>query len=132
LAAGEQQMKKEFLPYYISRLILSAVFSILVWGFTWTAALMGIVFFGLFLLYFHSGWFSIDLENPLFPLRRDSHGQAIQRKALIIAVVLGILLYTFAAPLVTGQLALSIAIVGYFVAQFSFFIKAQLQEHLSN
>lgn len=125
-------MKKEFFPYYISRIILSTIFSILVWHFTWMAALMTFVFFALFLLYLHSGWFSIDLSTPLYPLRRDPHGQAIQRKALIIAVVLGILLYTFAAPLVTGQLALSIAIVGYFVAQFAFFIKAQLQEHLSN
>ena len=92
-------MKKEFLPYYISRFILSTVFSILVWGFTWTAALMTIVFFGLFLLYLHSGWFSIDLSTPLYPLRRDSHGQTVQRKALIFAVVLGLLLYTFAVPL---------------------------------
>jgi hypothetical protein len=125
-------MKKEFFPYYISRFILSAVFSLVIWGFTWTAALMAIAFFGLFLLYLHSGWFSVDLSTPLYPLRRDPHGQTVQRKALIIAVVLGILLYTFAAQLVTGQLALSIAIVGYFVAQFAFFIKAQYQGHLSN
>jgi hypothetical protein len=125
-------MKKEFLPYYISRFILSVVFSILVWHFTWTAAVMTFVFFGLFLLYLHSGWFSIDLSTPLYPLRRDSHGQAIQRKALIVAVVLGLLLYTFASSLISGQIALSISIVVYFVTQFTFFIKTQTQEHPSN
>ena len=125
-------MKKEFLPYYISRLILSMVVSILVWHFTWTAAVMTFVFFGLFLLYLHSGWFSIDLSTPLYPLRRDSHGQAIQRKALIVAVVLGLLLYTFAGSLISGQIALSISIVVYFITQFTFFIKTQAQEHPSN
>ena len=126
-------MKKEFLPYYISRFILSVVFSILVWGITWNTALMTIVFFGLFLLYLHSGWFSIDLKNPLFPLRRDAHGQAVQRKALIIAVVISLLLYTFAVPLsnftslplISGHIALSIGIITYFIAQFTLFITNQ-------
>ncbi|MBI3152920.1 MAG: hypothetical protein HYZ21_12350 [Chloroflexi bacterium] len=125
-------MKKEFLPYYISRFILSAVFSILVWGFTWTAALMTIVFFGLFLLYLHSGWFSVDLSTPLYPLRHDSHGREVQRKALIFAVTLSLLLYTFAVPLsnftgiplISGHIALSVGIITYFIAQFALFIKA--------
>jgi hypothetical protein len=133
-------MKKEFLPYYISRFVLSAAFSILVWRFTWMAAVMIFVFFGLFLLYLHSGWFSIDLSTPLYPLRRDSHGQAIQRKALIISVVLSLLLYTFSTPLssipgiplISGHTALSVGIITYFIAQFALFIKTQLQEHLSN
>jgi len=133
-------MKKEFFPYYISRLILSAIFSILVWGLTWTAILMTVVFFGLFLLYLHSGWFSIDLSTPLYPLRRDVHGQAIQRKALIFAVTLSLLLYTFAVPLsnfigiplISGHTALSVGIFAYFIAQFMLFIKTQFQEHLSN
>jgi hypothetical protein len=125
-------MKKEILPYYISRFILSMVVSILVWHFTWTAAVMTFVFFGLFLLYLHSGWFSIDLSTPLYPLRRDSHGQAIQRKALIVTVVFGLLLYTFAGSLISGQIALSISIVIYFITQFTFFIKTQTQEHPSN
>lgn len=59
-------MKKEFLPYYVSRAILSTAFSILVAGFSWNAALLATVFFGLFLLYLHSGWFSVDLGNPFF------------------------------------------------------------------
>lgn len=125
-------MKKEFLPYYISRFILSMVFSILMWHFTWMAALMTFVFFGLFLLYLHSGWFSIDLRNPLTPLRRDTQGQLIQRKALIISVVVGLLLYLislqlssrFGLSLISGNIALSIGIITYFIAQFILFAKA--------
>ena len=125
-------MKKEFLPYYISRFILSAVFSILVWRFTWMATLMTFVFFGLFMLYLHSGWFSIDLSTPLYPLRRDSHGQMVQRKALIAAIVLSLLLYIVSIPLssfvgisaISGNAALSIGIITYFAVQFMLFIKA--------
>ncbi len=125
-------MKKEFFPYYISRFILSAVFSILVWDLTLTSALMTIVFFGLFLFYLHSGWFSIDLGNPFFPLRRDSHGQEIQRKALVASIIISLLLYLISMPLsslmgiplITGNIALSIGIFTYFIAQFTFFIKA--------
>jgi len=125
-------MKKEFLPYYISRFILSAVFSILVWRFTWMAALMTFIFFGLFMLYLHSGWFSIDLSTPLYPLRRDSHGQMVQRKALIAAIVLSLLLYMVSIPLssfigisaISGNVALSIGTITYFAVQFTLFIKA--------
>jgi hypothetical protein len=132
LAAGKQQMKKEYLPYYISRFVLSVVFSILVWHFSWMAALMTVVFFGLFLLYLHSGWFSLDLGTPLFPLRRDAHGQMVQRKALIVSIVFSLLLYTVSIPLsgllgiptISGSIALSIGIITYFIAQFTFFIKA--------
>jgi hypothetical protein len=124
-------MKKEFLPYYISRFIISMVVSILAWHFTWMAALMTFVFFGLFLLYLHSGWFSIDLRNPLVPLRRDAHGQQVQRKALIISIVVSLLLYLTSLQLssylgwsmVSGNLALSIGIITYFIAQFVLFAK---------
>ena len=110
-------MKKEFLPYYISRALLSAVFSVLVNGFTWIAGLIAVIMFGLFLLYLHSGWFSIDLEKPLMPLRRDPRGQGIQRKALIAAVVMGLLIYLTSALLpgligisIAGNIALAIAV----------------------
>lgn len=133
-------MKEEFFPYYISRFVLSVVFSILVWQFTWMAALMAFVFFGLFLLYLHSGWFSIDLSTPLYPLRRDSHGKEVQRKALIFAVTLSLLLYTFAVPLsnfigtplISGHTALSVGIITYFLSQFAFYIKTSMQAHFSN
>ncbi|RPJ23686.1 MAG: hypothetical protein EHM33_20165 [Chloroflexi bacterium] len=133
-------MKKEFLPYYISRFILSIVISILVWHFTWMAALLTFVFFGLFLLYLHSGWFSIDLSTPLYPLRLDSHGREVQRKALIFAVTLSLLLYTFAVPLsnfigiplISGHTARSVGIITYFLTQFTLYIKTSMQAHLSS
>jgi hypothetical protein len=118
-------MKKEFLPYYISRAILSLIFSILVMGFTWKAALFGTVLFALFLLYLHSGWFTIDLRYPLTPLRRDARGQEVQRKALIASVIVGVFLYLFSSQLtgllglsLLGNVALSIGIITYFVTQF--------------
>jgi hypothetical protein len=124
-------MRKEFLPYYISRALLSFIFSILVMGFTWKAALFGTVLFALFLLYLHSGWFTIDLKYPLIPLRRDMRGQAIQRKALIAAVILGTLVYFSSAQMsglvglpIPGNIALSVGIVAYFVAQFILFARA--------
>lgn len=124
-------MKKEFLPYYTSRAAISVVFGILVMGLSWKAVLIAFVFFGLFLLYLHSGWFSIDLKNPFFPLRRDTHGQMVQRKALIIAIILGFVLFFVSLPLsiyfgamsISGPVALSIGVITYFVAQFILFAR---------
>ena len=125
-------MKKEFLPYYISRAILSVVFSILTMGLSWKAILLAILFFGLFLLYLHSGWFTIDLTNPLAPLRRDLHGQLVQRKALKISVAVSLLLYIVSRELsgylglvlISGHIALCIGIITYFAAQFILFARA--------
>ena len=123
-------MKKEFLPYYISRAVLSAVFALLVMGFNRKAVLFAGVLFGLFLLYLHSGWFSIDLRYPLFPLRRDPRGQEIQRKALIASVVAGLLIYLNSSHLsdlvglpFSGNIALSIGIITYFITQFILLVK---------
>ena len=100
-------------------------------GFTWKALVFTSVLFGLFLLYLHSGWFSIDLKYPLFPLRRDTRGQTIQRKALIASVSVGLLLYIFSSQLsglvgitIAGNIALLIAIVTYFVTQFVLLARA--------
>ncbi len=124
-------MKKEFLPFYISRAILSSIFSILVMGLTWQALLLAIVFFGGFLLYLHSGWFSVDMSHPFMPLRRDPRGLEIQRKALIASVVFGLLIYLFSSQLtgligfpLSGNLALSIGVITYFVTQFILFARA--------
>ncbi len=121
-------MKREFLPYYISRLVLSSIFSVLVLGFNWEALILTLVFFGLFLLYLHSGWFSVDLTNPFLPLRRDSRGELIQRKALILSIIVGFSLYllssTFGFVLISGNIAVAIAIVTYFASQFLLFSKA--------
>ena len=124
-------MKKEFMPYYISRALLSFIFSVLVMGFNWIALVFATVLFGLFLFYLHSGWFSIDMKYPLVPLRRDSRGQEIQRKALIASVIVGLLLYLLSSQLsglmgvsLSGNVALSLGIVTYFATQFLLFTRA--------
>jgi hypothetical protein len=125
-------MKKQFLPYYISRAFLSAVFAIIVVGFNWKAIILTTLLFGFFLLYLHSGWFGIDSENPLFPIRRDTRGQLIQRKALIIAIVLGLVTYFSLSLLsiqpeliaLSGSIAFTTAVIAYFTSQFVLFKKA--------
>jgi sterol desaturase/sphingolipid hydroxylase (fatty acid hydroxylase superfamily) len=119
-------MKKVFLPYYISRALLSLGFSALVFGLSWKALLAAVVFFALFLLYLHSGWFSVDPSHPLSPLRRDERAREIQRRSLIAAVGVGLVIYillpltaswlAFSPP--TGPLALSAGVLAYFATQF--------------
>ena len=124
-------MKREFIPYYLSRAALSAIFAILVMGLAWKAFFFAIVLFGLFVLYLHSGWFLVDPSHPLTPLRRDEHGRQIQRIALITAVVVGILLFVISmqastflgTSFVTGPLALSIGVLTYFITQFVLFAR---------
>jgi hypothetical protein len=125
-------MKREFLPYYISRAILSSLFALLIFGFTWKALLFLMILFGFFLLYLHSGWFRVDLSNPLLPLRRDSHAQSIQRKALIVSIGVGLLTYISLPYLsnalgmvtISGNIALGTATIAYFASQFMLFVKA--------
>lgn len=125
-------MKREYLPYYISRAVLSAVFALLIFRFTWQAALFAVLVFSLFLLYLHSGWFRVDLANPLFPLRRDGRAEAIQRKALIAAIVVGLLAFITLtqfswAPGVAGaagSLALAAGVIVYLISQFTLHIKS--------
>jgi len=125
-------MKKQFLPYYISRALLSIVLSLLVAGLTWKAAILAVILFGLFLLYLHSGWFQIEARNPLFPIRRDERGQQVQRNALIIAVIVGLFAYLLLNSVVVplglaaraSSIALGLAILAYFASQFLLFSKA--------
>ncbi len=124
-------MKKEYIPYYLSRAIFSAVFSLFVLGINWQAGFLAAVFFGLFLLYLHSGWFQIDMSTALVPLRRDSHGNLIQRKALIASVVVGLTIYLISTQLsgtlfqfVTfGNIGFPAAVVTYFLVQFVLFAR---------
>jgi hypothetical protein len=124
-------MKKDFLAFYVSRAILSSIFSLIVMGFTWKAVLFATILFGGFLIYLHSGWFRVDLSHPFMPLRRDPRGLEIQRKALIMSVISALLIYLFSSPLsaflgipLSGNIALSIGIMTYFVIQFIFFARA--------
>lgn len=118
-------MKKQFWPYYLSRALISGSFAVLMFGLTWQALAFALVTFGVFLLYLHSGWFFVDAQNPLFPLRRDNRGKAAQRKALIFAVGVGLfasvllpVLPHFGGVSLPGHFTLSLAIVTYFFAQF--------------
>jgi hypothetical protein len=123
-------MKREYLPYYLSRAVLSIGFSILVVGLSWRSALFMVVLFSLFILYLHSGWFSINLDTPYTPLRRDTHGMEIQRKALIFAAIAGILSYLISPYLslwlsidIPGSTALTAGILVYFFVQFLLFAR---------
>lgn len=120
-------MKRIFLPYYISRAVLSALVSVLMLGFTWMALIFGRVFFGFFLLYLHSGWFQVDPANSFFPLHRDARGQQAQRKALIFAICAGLVAYFALSQLsihtglalTAANIPLGIGVLAYFASQFA-------------
>ncbi|MCD6577326.1 MAG: hypothetical protein J7K66_04845 [Anaerolineaceae bacterium] len=94
-------MKRELIPYTISRAVISALLGIL-FSFSnsvWMGILIGsLTFFG-FIWYAHSGWFLIDTTTPLTPLRRDARGKEIRNRALVIAVAAGGLVYGISALL---------------------------------
>lgn len=120
-------MRKEYMPYYISRGILSLLFSMFALGTgSWMTLMWSLLLFGGFILYLHSGWFVIDLTNPWFPIRRDDRGKDTQRKALIAGVISSLLLFSVSS--LSGvealkHLALPIGIMTYFGVQFYLFSK---------
>ncbi len=124
-------MRREYFPYYISRAVLSLAFGVFLMGFDWPGLLLAMLFFYLFLIYLHSGWFGVDLSIPLFPLRRDSRGQLIQREALIISIIAGLLtqfaLYQISnilfIHLIPGNIGVAVAVLAYFTSQFLLFLK---------
>ncbi|HDD55608.1 MAG TPA: hypothetical protein ENG59_05155 [Chloroflexi bacterium] len=118
-------MKKGYLPYYLTRAIISILFSALVFGLSWVAGVFAAVLFGLFLLYLHSGWFDVNPATPFTPLRRDPRAREIQRKALIAALVCGTTLFVISPYLSnwflnaeTRPIVLPIGIIVYFGVQF--------------
>lgn len=123
---------KRYWLYYLSRGFVSTLFGLLIFGLSWKGALAAVVLFGLFLLYLHSGWYQVDPERPLTPLRRDSHGQDVQRKALIAAVAVGMILYGglkllpsgIPETFPSGSLAISAGALAYFGTQFYLFLRA--------
>jgi sterol desaturase/sphingolipid hydroxylase (fatty acid hydroxylase superfamily) len=125
-------MKRQFLPYYASRAVLSLIFAMLVLGFTWKAGVLAACFFALFLVYLHSGWFEVDPGRPWFPLRRDERGREIQRQALIAALVSGVVIFVLLTalpvigplPLPAGPLAVALSALVYFGVQFALFAKS--------
>lgn len=122
-------MASKFLPYYLSRALLSLVFAGLVFGLTWQGLLFALALFGLFLLYLHSGWFQVDAGSPLAPLRRDERGRDIQRKALIVALpvvaaVYLVLSWNPGSSASTGSVAVTLGVLAYFITQFILFARA--------
>ncbi len=125
-------MRREFIPFYLSRAALSAIFAVLVLGLSWKAILLAIALFGGFLLYLHSGWFRIDASRHLTPIQRDERARQIQRKALIAAVIASLPVYVILTragdlldpSLVAGPLALSLGVITYFVTQFVLLARA--------
>jgi len=125
-------MNRQFLPYYISRAVFSLGISLLILGFTWKALVLAAVFFGLFLLYLHTGWFRIDPSQPLFPIRRDDRGREVQRKALIAALVSGVAFFLLFVAIRSGvplssaaaPLAVSVSVIIYFATEFVLLARA--------
>ena len=125
-------MNRQFLPYYISRAVLSLGIPLLILGFTWKALVLAAVFFGLFLLYLHSGWFRIDPSQPLFPIRRDDRGREVQRKALIAALVSGVAFFLLLVAIRLGvppssaaaPVAVSVSVIIYFATEFVLLARA--------
>ena len=124
-------MKRQFIPYYVSRAVLSLVLAVVVLGLTWQAAALAACFFAFFLVYLHSGWFEVDASRPWFPLRRDERGREIQRKALLAALVSGVIIFVlltaipFSASLTlaAGPLAMALGACVYFGTQFALFAR---------
>ncbi len=118
-------MRRELIPYYASRAVLSAVLGLIVGLSTsaWVGVLTGLVACAGFLWYAHSGRYLVDTRSPLFPLRRDDRGRSIRDRAVVIAVaVTGV---TFALLSIAarvqpgfdqvGSVAVALGIVSYFV-----------------
>ena len=121
-------IKRAFLFYYLSRAVLSMPIAFLVMGVTWKAMIVGAVFWGMFVWYLHSGWFQLDKEHPVFPLRRDAYGREVQRKALIMAllvVAIGFLLSSLPTPLpITNSVILAVGVAVFFLSEWYLFLRA--------
>jgi len=124
-------MKKEYLPYYISRAILCITVCMFAFGFSLQGLIWTVLLYSGFNLYIHSGWFSIDLSNPFFPLRRDGYSQSIQRKSLIASILAAVwvfLIGSYLLPIIGYQIQIAtfllpISVTIYFLTQFGLFLR---------
>ena len=85
-------MKKELMPYYLSRAVLSIAFAlafIFLKGTLWMGIAIGVLSFAGFIWYAHSGRYLVDPSSPLTPLRRDARGKAIRDRAVVAGVAVG-------------------------------------------
>jgi hypothetical protein len=127
-------MKRELVPYYISRGILAALlgwFMSLQLG-LWLGVGMGVLTFAGFLWYAHSGFYLVDTSHPLFPLRRDTRGSVVRDKAVLAAVAAGMFIFLliflidvlFDAGVPNGPIPLAAGIITYFVTTQWLFLRA--------
>ena len=126
-------MKRELIPYYVSRAFLSALVGLLVssGGEIWLGVLIGLVAYVGFIWYAHSGWYLIDPTNPLFPLRRDARGEAIRDRAVVLSVAVGgfaylglsITLRALSIEANVGSWAFMAGVAAYFAISYWLFIK---------
>jgi len=127
-------MKRELIPYYVSRALFAALFG---WYFgsqlgIWYGVCGGLLIFAGFLWYAHGGRYLVDTRNPLFPLRRDARGVTVRDRALLAAVVTGLVVYlglalirTLAAITVSlSWLPLLAGVVMYFIATSWYFARS--------
>ena len=130
-------MKITFLPFYISRAIIFALFCFGSMGLNIVAAAWAFGLFALSVFYLHSGWFSVDKSKPLTPLRRDHFALEVQRKSIIAAVLIALSFHFLQAnfPVVISQYsfldmnAIGLGVIVYFLAQFSQFIWPRLKQN---
>lgn len=117
-------MKKELIPYYISRLIIAALFGTLFALSSpniWYGVIIGLIIYAGMIWYAHNARYIIDTSTPFFPLRRDERGKSIRDKALVYAVTIGALSYLlliliktlWMPPVNLGSLAIIIAVIAY-------------------
>lgn len=126
-------MRRELIPYYVSRAFLSALLGLLIssGNGTWMGVILGLAVYVGFIWYAHSGRYLVDTTNPLFPLRRDARGMAIRDRAVVISVGIGGVAYlglsiashllSISAPI--GSWAFALGVVAYFVITNWLFIK---------
>jgi hypothetical protein len=118
-------MKRELIPYYISRAVLSALFGLL-FGWQsewWLGALTGVVMLAGFVWYAHSGRYLIDPSTPLAPLRRDERGKAIRDRALVAGVAVGGLVVAgLGVAGLVWPLSISLGSVGMLAGVITYFV----------
>ena len=119
-------MNKEWLPYYLSRAVLSIAFALAfihLGGLVWLGIVLGMLSFAGFIWYAHGGHYVVDFFSPLMPLRRDARGKAIRDQAVVAAVTVGGVAFflLFLARNLLGwhfnldSIALLVGVITYFV-----------------
>ena len=119
-------MKKELMPYYVSRAVLSTAFAlafIYLGGVIWMGISLGVLSFAGFIWYAHSGHYLVDPSSPFTPLRRDARGKVIRDRAVVVAVAVGGVAFflLFVARTLLGwqinldSISLLIGVIAYFV-----------------